>query len=40
MDIETKLELLSIELDVYAEMLDKLERDMVAFNERIQTEQD
>ena len=40
MDIETKLELLSIELDVYAEMLEKLERDMVAFNERIQTEQD
>lgn len=40
MDIETKLELLSIELDVYAEMLDKLERDMVAFNERIQAEQD
>lgn len=40
MDIETKLELLSIELDVYAEMLDKLERDMVAFNERIQTQQD
>ena len=40
MDIETKLELLSIELDVYAEMIDKLERDMVAFNERIQTEQD
>lgn len=39
MDVETKLELLSIELDVYAEMLDKLERDMVAFNERIQTEQ-
>lgn len=40
MDIETKLELLSIELDIYAEMIDKLERDMVAFNERIQTEQD
>jgi hypothetical protein len=39
MDVETKLDLLLIELNVYAEMLDKLERDMVAFNERIQTEQ-
>jgi hypothetical protein len=35
MDIETKLELLLIELEVYAQMLDKLERDMVAFNESL-----
>jgi hypothetical protein len=37
MDIETKLDLLLIELEVYAQMLDKLERDMVAFNERLQS---
>lgn len=37
MDIETKLDLLLIELDVYAQMLDQLEKDMVAFNERLQT---
>ena len=36
MDIETKLDLLLIELEVYAQMLDKLEKDMVAFNERLQ----
>jgi hypothetical protein len=35
MDIETKLDLLLIELDVYAQMLDKLERDMVAFSESL-----
>jgi hypothetical protein len=35
MDIETKLDLLLIELNVYAEMIDKLERDMVAFNESL-----
>jgi hypothetical protein len=35
MDIETKLDLLLIELDVYAQMLDKLERDMVAFNDSL-----
>lgn len=33
MDIETKLDLLLIELNVYAEMIEKLERDMVAFND-------
>ena len=37
MDIETKLDLLIIELEVYAEMIAKLERDMVAFNEWLQT---
>jgi hypothetical protein len=37
MDTETKLDLLLIELEVYAEMIEKLERDMVAFNERLQT---
>jgi hypothetical protein len=35
MDIETKLDLLLIELEVYAEMLNQLERDMVAFNESL-----
>jgi hypothetical protein len=35
MDIETKLDLLLIELNVYAEMIDQLERDMVAFNESL-----
>jgi hypothetical protein len=37
MDIETKLDLLLIELEVYAEMIEKLEKDMVAFNEWLQT---
>ena len=35
MDIETKLDLLLIELNVYAEMIDQLERDMVAFNDSL-----
>ena len=35
MDIETKLDLLLIELNVYAEMIDQLEKDMVAFNESL-----
>jgi hypothetical protein len=37
MDIETKLDLLLIELEVYAEMIEKLDKDMVAFNEWLQT---
>jgi hypothetical protein len=38
MDIETKLDLLLIELNVYGEMIQQLEKDMVAFNEWLQTE--
>lgn len=38
MDIETKLDLLLIELEVYAKMIQDLERDMVAFNEWLQTQ--
>jgi hypothetical protein len=38
MDLETKLDLLLIELNVYAEMIEKLDKDMVAFNEWLQTE--
>ena len=38
MDLETKLDLLLIELNVYAEMIEKLDKDMVAFNEWFQTE--
>jgi hypothetical protein len=38
MDIETKLDLLLIELEVYGKMIEQLERDMVAFNEWLQTE--
>jgi hypothetical protein len=38
MDLETKLDLLLIELKVYAEMIEQLDRDMVAFNEWLQTE--
>jgi hypothetical protein len=38
MDIETKLDLLLIELNVYGDMIKQLERDMVAFNEWLQTE--
>jgi hypothetical protein len=38
MDLETKLDLLLIELEVYAKMIQQLERDMVAFNEWLQTE--
>lgn len=38
MDLETKLDLLLIELEVYGKMIQELERDMVAFNEWLQTE--
>jgi hypothetical protein len=38
MDLETKLDLLLIELEVYGKMIEQLERDMVAFNEWLQTE--
>jgi hypothetical protein len=38
MDLETKLDLLLIELNVYGEMIQQLEKDMVAFNEWLQTE--
>jgi hypothetical protein len=38
MDIETKLDLLLIELETYGKMIQELERDMVAFNEWLQTE--
>jgi hypothetical protein len=38
MDVETKLDLLIIELEVYAKMIQELERDMVAFNEWLQTQ--
>jgi hypothetical protein len=38
MDIETKLDLLLIELEVYGKMIEQLDKDMVAFNEWLQTE--
>jgi hypothetical protein len=38
MDLETKLDLLLIELNVYGEMIKQLEKDMVAFNEWLQTQ--
>jgi hypothetical protein len=38
MDLETKLDLLLIELETYGQMIKDLERDMVAFNEWLQTE--
>ena len=38
MDLETRLDLLLIELEVYGEMIQQLEKDMVAFNEWLQTE--
>ena len=38
MDLETKLDLLLIELEVYGKMIAQLEKDMVAFNEWLQTE--
>ena len=38
MDIETRLDLLLIELEVYGEMIQQLERDMVKFNEWLQNE--
>jgi hypothetical protein len=37
MDLETRLDLLLIELNVYGEMLNELERDMVKFNDWLQT---
>ena len=38
MDLETKLDLLLIELETYGKMIEQLEKDMVAFNEWLQTE--
>lgn len=38
MDLETKLDLLLIELQTYGEMINELERDMVKFNDWLQTE--
>ncbi len=38
MDLETKLDLLLIELEVYEKMIEQLDKDMVAFNEWLQTE--
>jgi hypothetical protein len=38
MDLETKLDLLLIELEVYGKMIEKLDKDMVAFNEWLQTQ--
>jgi hypothetical protein len=38
MDIETKLDLLLIELEVYGQMIEQLDKDMVAFNEWLQTQ--
>lgn len=35
MDLETKLDLLLIELNTYGKMIEELERDMVKFNEWI-----
>jgi hypothetical protein len=40
MDIETKLDLLNIELKVYADMIAQLEKDMREFNEWLQTGQE
>jgi hypothetical protein len=40
MDIETKLDLLLIELEVYAKIIQQLEKDMREFNEWLQTQQD
>jgi hypothetical protein len=38
MDLETRLDLLLIELNVYGEMLNELERDMVKFNDWLKNE--
>jgi hypothetical protein len=38
MDLETKLDLLLIELEVYGKMIEQLDKDMVAFNEWLQTQ--
>jgi hypothetical protein len=36
MDLETRLDLLLIELNVYGKMISELERDMVKFNDWLQ----
>lgn len=38
MDLETKLDLLLIELETYGKMINELERDMVKFNEWLQAQ--
>jgi hypothetical protein len=38
MDLETKLDLLLIELEVYGKMIEQLDKDMVAFNEWLQAQ--
>jgi hypothetical protein len=38
MDLERKLDLLLIELETYAQMINELERDMVKFNEWLQAQ--
>jgi hypothetical protein len=38
MDLETKLDLLLIELETYGQMINELERDMVKFNEWLQAQ--
>jgi hypothetical protein len=38
MDLETKLDLLLIELEVYAKMIEQLDKDMEAFNAWLKTE--
>lgn len=38
MDLETKLDLLLIELETYGKMIQDLERDMVAFNAWLTTQ--
>lgn len=38
MDLETRLDLLLIELETYGKMIQELERDMVKFNDWLQGE--
>jgi hypothetical protein len=38
MDLETKLDLLLIELETYGQMINELERDMVKFNAWLTTQ--
>jgi hypothetical protein len=38
MDLETRLDLLLIELETYGKMIQELERDMVKFNDWLQSE--
>ena len=38
MDLETKLDLLLIELETYGKMIHELEKDMVAFNAWLTTQ--